>query len=166
MLNREDKEQIINELREDLSKSQGVFLTNLIGISSNDAVEIRRNVRLANGKITVTRNTLFLKAAQGGPYEELFKSLKGPHAVAFAYDDAAAVAKCLKNAGDSLEVVSLKGGMLEGKALTVPEIKALASLPSKEQMLGTLLATFIAPVSALARVLNSIREQKEGTATA
>ncbi len=167
MLTRSDKEAIINEIREDLAKAQGVFLTNLIGIPANDAVNVRRNVRNASGKLVVTRNTLFLKAAKGGPYEALFTNLKGPHAAAFAFKDAAAVAKCLKNASEQLELVQLKGGVLEGKALSVNEVKALAALPSKDQMLGTLLATFIAPVSALARVLHAIKEKKEaGGATA
>jgi large subunit ribosomal protein L10 len=161
MLTRSDKEAIINEIREDLAKAQGVFLTNLIGIPANDAVAVRRSVRGAQGKLVVTRNTLFLKAAKGGPYEALFTNLKGPHAAAFAYNDAAAVAKCLKKASEELELVQLKGGVLEGKLLSVNEVKALASLPSKDQMLGTLLATFIAPVSALARVLHAVKEKKE-----
>ena len=91
--------------------------------------------------------------------------LKGPHAVAFAYEDAAAVAKCLKKAGDEHEnVVELKAGLLDGKLLSKEELVQLANLPGKDQMLATLLATFNAPIGAFARVLEAIREQKESGA--
>ena len=96
------------------------------------------------------------------------KNLKGPHALAFAYGDAAAVAKCLKEAGAEFEnFAQLKAGVLNEQVLTAAELTLLSSLPSRKQMLGTLLATFIAPVSSLARVLNTIREEKEkGSVTA
>lgn len=161
MLNKSDKEAIINGLKSDMDRSSGFFVTNLVGIGANDAVSVRKGVRNAGGKIVVTRNTLFAKAAEGRPYESLFKGLAGPHAIAFAYKDAAAVAKSLKNASKELELVQLKGGVLDGKLLSLSETIFLADLPSKEQMLGTMLATFIAPVAALARVLYAIGEKKE-----
>lgn len=164
MLKRADKEAIISSIKSDFDKSQAVFLTNLIGLTSNDAVNLRKKVRLAGGKVLVTRNSFFEKASAGTTYEKTFSKLKGPHALAFAFTDAAAVAKCLKEANSENELVSLKGGVLDGKNLSAQELKQLADLPSRDQMLGTLLATFIAPVSALARVLHAIKEQKESAA--
>ena len=161
MLERSDKEAIIQSLKADIEKSKAIFLTNLIGISSNDAVKVRKAVRDAQGKVVVTRNTLFKKAAVGTPAEDLLSNLSGPHAVAFAFDDAAAVAKCLKEAGKDLELVSLKGGVLDGQELNKAQVQQLADLPSRDQMLGTLLATFMAPASAFARVLFAIQEKKE-----
>jgi large subunit ribosomal protein L10 len=161
MLNRTEKEAIIQDLKADIGKAKAIFLTNLIGITSNDAVSVRKAVRDSKGKMVVTRNTLFKKAAIGTPAEKLLSDLKGPHAIALAFDDPAAVAKCLKEAGSSLELVDLKGGVLDGQLLTKAQVKQLADLPSRDQMLGTLLATFIAPVSAFARVLVAIKEKKE-----
>lgn len=161
MLSRSDKDKIIQDLKTDIEKSQAIFLTNLIGITSNESVEIRKGIREADGKIIITRNTLFGKAAAGTKAEKMLTDLKGCNAVAFAFSDAAAVAKCLKNAGKDLELVDLKAGMLEDKELTKAEVSALADLPSRDEMLGTLLATFMAPISALARVLNSVKEQKD-----
>ena len=112
----------------------------------------------------MTRNTLFELAGKETKCADLFKGLKGPSAVAFAFDDAAAVAKALKESGKELELVSLKGGVLGDKALNVQEVNALADLPSRDEMLGTLLATFMAPVSALARVLHAVGEKKAETA--
>ncbi|NOT79140.1 MAG: 50S ribosomal protein L10 [Bacteriovoracaceae bacterium] len=161
MLSRSEKEAIIQDLSKDIGRAKAIFLTNLIGIKSNEAVSVRKAVRDSNGKMVVTRNTLFKKAAAGTPAEALVANLSGPHALAFAFDDPAAVAKSLKEAGASLELVELKGGVLDGQMLTKAQVKQLADLPSRDQMLGTLLATFLAPVSAFARVLYAIQEKKE-----
>ena len=161
MLNRSEKEAIIQDLVKDIGRAKAIFLTNLIGIKSNEAVSVRKAVRDNNGKMVVTRNTLFKKAAEGTPAEALVANLSGPHALAFAFDDPAAVAKSLKEAGATLELVELKGGVLDGQMLTKAQVKQLADLPSRDQMLGTLLAAFLAPVSAFARVLYAIQEKKE-----
>lgn len=161
MLKRAQKEAIIESLRGDIDKAKAIFLTNLIGVKSNDAVAIRKNVRDVQGKMVITRNTLISKAGVGTSAEALLKDLKGPHAVAFAFEDPAAVAKCLKNAAADHEVVDFKGGLLDGQQLSIAQIKQLADLPSRDEMLGTLLATFNAPISALARVMNAIKEKKE-----
>ena len=116
------------------------------------------------GKMVVTRNTLFQKAAEGTPAENLLKGLKGPHCVAFAFEDAAGVAKCLKDAGEDHDPVELLGGVLNGDELSKEQLVQLANLPSRDQMLATLLATFNAPIGALARVLHAIGEQKESGA--
>lgn len=161
MLKRPQKEAIVESMQNDIGRAKAIFLTNLIGVKSNDAVAIRKNVRDAQGKVVITRNTLISRAGVGTAAEQLLKDLKGPHAVAFAFDDAAAVAKCLKTAGTVSELVQFKGGILDGQLLSIAQVKQLADLPSRDEMLGTLLATFNAPISAFARVLNAIREQKE-----
>jgi len=91
----------------------------------------------------------------------MLADLKGPHALAFAFEDAAAVAKALKQAGKSFEAVELKGGVLNGELLSLAQVQQLADLPSRDEMLGTLLATFMAPVSAFARLTNSIKDECE-----
>ena len=91
----------------------------------------------------------------------MLKDLKGPHAVAFAFEDAPGVAKVLKKAGKDHEVVELKGGILNGETLSLPQVMELADLPSREEMLGTVLATMMAPVSAFARLANSIKDECE-----
>lgn len=167
MLKRAEKDEIIAGLKKDIEAARGVFLTNLIGISSNDSVALRREVREKQGKIVVTRNTLFKKAAEGTDAEALMGELKGPHALAFAFEDAAGVAKALKEAGKNFEVVELKAGMLNGEILTKEQVTQLADLPSRDEMLGTLLATFMAPVSAFARTVNALKDEceKQGVET-
>ena len=160
MMNRAEKEALVADLKGDIEKARAVFLTNVIGLTSNDGVAFRKTVRDAQGKIIVTRNTLFRRAAEGTPAESMLSDLKGPHALAFAFEDAAAVAKALKDAGDDHELVDLKGGILNGEELSKEKLVQLANLPSRDQMLATLLATFNAPIGALARVLHAIGEQK------
>lgn len=165
MITRASKQAIIDGIKDDLGKAQAVFLTNLVGVTSNDAVEIRKNVREVGGKIIVTRNTLFQKASEGLFCEKMLKDLKGTNALAIAFEDSAAVAKALKEAGKEQKLVELRAGFLGDKELSVAEVNELASLPSRDAMLGTVLATFMAPVSAFARVLYSINEQKEEAAS-
>ena len=161
MLNRAEKSAIIEGLKTDINEASAIFLTNVIGVESNDANVLRKTIREAEGKLVVTRNTLFAKASEGTSAEGLLGGLKGPQAVAFAFGEAPAVAKALKEAGKEHEVITLKGGVFEGKELSVEEVMALADLPSRDEMLGTLLATFNAPISALARVMHAIGEKKE-----
>lgn len=160
MLKRAQKEALVDALKKDIEASRGVFLTNLIGIPSNDSVAIRKKVRDAQGKIVVAKNTLLKKAAEGTAFAGVFDGLKGPHALAFAFEDAPGVAKVLKGAAKEFEVIEFKGGMLGGEEITIAQINELADLPSRDEMLATMLATFQAPISAFARVLNAIAEKK------
>lgn len=161
MLKRNDKEAIVTGLKENIENAKAVFLTNMIGIEANTANALRKQIREAEGTVVVTRNTLFARAAAGTKCEELLSGLKGPNAVAFSFKDAPAVAKALYDAGKENELVTLQGGLLGDKTLTPAEVVELAKLPSRDQMLATLLATFNAPVGAFARVLHAIKEQKE-----
>ena len=162
MLSRSDKEGIVAALKDKLDRAQAVYLTNMIGITANSAVKIRKEVREAGGAVVVTRNTLYKRASQGTDCEQMLSDLKGTNALAFAFDDVAAVAKALHEAGKELKEVELVAGILEGKSLNSAERKELATLPGKDQMLATLLATFNAPVSAFVRVLHAINEERGG----
>ena len=161
MLKRTEKESIVKSLKQDIEGAKAIFFTNLIGVDCNNSVKIRKEIREANGKVVVTRNTLFKQAAQGTIAEKMLAEVKGPSALAFAFEDVPAVAKSLKNAGKEHEVVEFKGGIFDGEEISIDKIKELADLPSRDEMLGTMFATFNAPISAFARVMNQIIEQKE-----
>jgi large subunit ribosomal protein L10 len=162
MMTRAEKDAVVSSIKEKIEKSQAVFLTNLVVIPSGDSVRIRKNVREAKGHMVVTRNTLFARAAKGTFAEGLLSDLKGTSCLAFAYEDAAAIAKIVNDASGEFEnIVTIRGGQLGTQKLSKADVVALAKLPSRPQMLGTLLATFNAPVSAFARVLFAIQEQKE-----
>lgn len=161
MMTRAEKEAVIKDLKEKIDKSRALFLTNLIGVTANDSVAIRKKVRDANGAVVVTKNTLFGKAAEGTYAEELLSGLKGTNAVAFAFEDAPGVAKAIFEASEGIEAVSLGKGFLNQELLDEGKVVELAKLPSRDEMLATLLATFQAPASAFARLLNSIKDECE-----
>lgn len=161
MMTRADKDVVIKDLREKIESANALFLTNMIGISANSAVDIRKKVRDSKGTVVVTRNTLFGKASEGTYAEELLKDLKGSNAVAFAFEDAPGVAKAIYEASKDLEHVTVKDGFLGQKLLPAAEVEALAKLPSRDEMLGTLLATFNAPISAFARLMNAMKDEVE-----
>jgi large subunit ribosomal protein L10 len=161
MLTRSEKDQIISDLRDKIEKSEGIFLTNVVGITANESVALRKSIREKNGALVVTKNSLFGIASKGTKAEEVMSGLKGTNAVAFAFDDAPGVAKAINDSAKELDLVELKAGVLEDKVLSAEDLKALANLPSKEQMLATLLATFNAPVSAFVRTVEAIRAKKE-----
>ena len=165
-MTRENKNKVIASIRENIESSKALFLTNLIGITANDAVSLRKNVRDAKGSIVVTRNTLFRKAAEGTYAEELLKDLKGANAVAFAFDEAPAVAKAVYEASKDLEQVTLGKGYLGHELLEASQVSELAKLPSRDEMLGTLLATFNAPISAFARLMNAVKDEIEAKGVA
>ncbi len=161
MITRDKKDAIIADLKDKIENARAVFLTNLIGVPSNDANEIRKQVRESKGAVVITRNTLLERAAKGTTAEALFTGLKGPNAAAFAFEDAPGVAKALYEAGKEMEVVTLTKGLLNGKELDSSELQALAKLPTKDVMLATVLATMNAPIGSFVRVLDAIRTQKE-----
>jgi large subunit ribosomal protein L10 len=161
MMTRAEKDVLIKGLKEKIETSKALFLTNMIGIDANSAVDIRKNVREANGTIVVTKNALFAQAATGTHAEALLTGLKGTNAVAFAFEDAPGVAKAIYDASKDLEQVTLGSGYLGTDLLESDQVIALAKLPSRDEMLGTLLATFNAPVSAFARLMNSIKDECE-----
>ena len=160
MLSREQKVALVDGLREKISGARAIFLTNLIGVSSNRASEVRKQVRKAQGTVVITRNTLFKRAARGTVAEEMLAGLKGSNALALAFEDAPAVAKALYEAGQEDGVITLEKGILGGRALSSSELIELAKLPARDIMLATLLATMQAPVGSLVRVLDAIRQQR------
>lgn len=162
MLDRSQKAQLVQQLQQDFQKAQGLFLTNLIGVKGPDSATLRKELRELGAKVVVARNTLLQKASEGTPFEAAMSDLKGPHAVALSFgEEFPAMAKCLKRARQDHEVVELKGGFLNGGALSPEQILALADLPSRPEMLATLLATFQAPISAFVRALRAVGEKKD-----
>lgn len=161
MITREKKNAIVADLKDKITNARAVFLTNLIGVDSNGANEIRKKVRDNQGSVVITRNTLLELASKGTPAEGLFTGLKGPNAAAFAFEDAPGVAKVLYDAGKEQEVITLEKGILGDKELDKGELEALAKLPSKDVMLATVLATMNAPIGSFVRVLDAIKNQKD-----
>ena len=117
--------------------------------------ELRKVIREAGGKYRVVKNKLAAVSAQGTSVEEALKGLKGVNSVAFTAGDPVALAKVFaKWAGDNAEF-QFKLGIVDGKLLDVADVKALATMPGKEELFSKLLFLIQAPAQRLATVLNA-----------
>jgi large subunit ribosomal protein L10 len=169
------KEGIVQEVKEKLSKSQVVILTDYRGLNVAEITDLRRQLREEGIEFKVVKNTLTKIAAGELGYESLKDHLEGPTAVAFGYQDPVTAAKILAKFAKGNEKLEIKAGMLAGGVIDLEAIRALADLPSREVLLGRVLGAFQSPLTAFAgvlqgnirnliQVLNAIREEKEKSA--
>jgi len=155
-LQKVDKEKIWQEVYEKLQKSQAVFVINYQGIKVESMNELRRSLKNAQGEMKVVKNTLARIALDkaGISYDD--ELLKGQSAFAFSYLDAVQIAKLLADAGRKLPQLEIKGGWLNGSPLQPEEIKRLAELPSREQLIAQVVWGMRAPIAGLVGVLQGL----------
>jgi large subunit ribosomal protein L10 len=153
---RPEKVAVVDEVRERLSSSTAVLLTEYRGLKVSEIAELRRNLRTAGGDYKVYKNTLVRFAVAELGIEGIDELLVGPTALAFVEGDAAAVAKALRDYGRTNPNLVLKGGMLGSKALSADEAKALADLPSREVLLSRLAGGLAAPMQQFAGLLQAL----------
>jgi large subunit ribosomal protein L10 len=173
-LNRDNKQELVTEMHERLTRAKAVFLADFRGMSVEKATTLRNELRGASVEYKVFKNTLLDRAAQGTDMECLSPYLTGPTAIAISYDDPVSAAKVLsKFAKDPQGKFVLKVGVLSGKVLDLKQIQALAELPSREVLLAKMLGSMQAPATnfvgvlaalpgSLVRALDAIRAQKAG----
>lgn len=172
-MNKQNKQQVVTEMHEKLSKAKAVFLADFRGMSVEKATTLRNDLRKAEVEYRVVKNTLLELASADTDAAALVTHFKGPTAVAMTYSDPVAAAKVLaKYAKEQQATFKLKAGVLSGKMISVPEIQALSELPSREVLIAKMLGSMNAPatnfVGVLAavpgtfvRALDAIRQKKE-----
>ncbi|MDK2821751.1 MAG: large subunit ribosomal protein [Clostridia bacterium] len=172
---REAKAQIVAELKNKLDKSIVSILTDYRGLDVAEMTKLRRKLREAGVEFKVVKNTLTKRAAHELGFEELDSYLEGPTAIAFSETDPVAPAKILNEVTRDNKTFKIKAGILEGNFIDTDKIKALADLPSREELLAKLAGGFQAPISGLVNVLagnlrnlvyvlEAIRKKKEEAA--
>lgn len=171
------KQSVVAQLKEQLESAKGVVLTSYKGLTVAQDTELRRELREAGVSYHVVKNTMLRIAAKEAGIEGIEEHLEGTTAFAFSTEDAVAPAKVIcgfikKNKLEDAEVLTVKVGMVEGKVIGVDEVKALAALPSREELIAKLLGSMNAPISNTVNVLqgvirnavyvlDAIRSQKE-----
>lgn len=171
------KQAVVAQLKEQLESAKGVVLTSYKGLTVAQDTELRRKLREAGVSYHVVKNTMLRIAAKEAGIEGIEEHLEGTTAFAFSTEDAVAPAKVIcgfikKNKLEDAEVLTVKVGMVEGKVIGVDEVKALAALPSREELIAKLLGSMNAPISNTVNVLqgvirnavyvlDAIRSQKE-----
>ncbi|MBI4187981.1 MAG: 50S ribosomal protein L10 [Chloroflexi bacterium] len=155
-MTKEKKAQTIDKLQEAFSKSSISILTDYRGIPTSELTILRRKLQQSGSEYKVVKNTLARFAATKAGQEGLVGSLEGPIAIAFGYGDITTAAKVLadyiKGATTGL---SIKGGFIGDRLLTREEVLSLATLPSREVLLGRVLGQMKSPISALVTCLSS-----------
>ncbi|WP_238134216.1 50S ribosomal protein L10 [Calderihabitans maritimus] len=148
-----DKEKVVQELKEKLSQSSAAVLTDYRGLNVAEMTDLRAKLREAGVEFKVVKNTLTWLAAKDVGLEELEPYLEGPTAIAFSYEDPVSPAKILSNFAKEHDNLEIKAGILEGKVIDLQKIKALADLPSREELLAKTVGGFQAPLYGLVNVL-------------
>lgn len=170
-MNKSEKALVIEEVRESFGRSTVGVVTHYRGLTVGQMGDLRRALKAANADIRVVKNTLAKLAAKDTPFDGLSEFLTGPTAIAFSADPVGPAKVIVEYAKKNDKLVIL-GGVLDGKPLNVGEIKALAALPSRDELLARLLGTMNAPIqgfvtamsqipTGFVRCLDQIRQQKE-----
>ena len=156
------KQEEVTKLAEKIKNAKFVLLTDYRGINVGDVTELRANLRKSNSEYTVIKNNIIRRAIAEAKIEGLEDSvLEGPTAVIIDNNDYLAPAKVIYNYMKENEFYKIKGGILEGKVVSVEEIIELAKLPSREELLSKLAGSFLGTISKLAVGLDQVRIQKE-----
>ncbi len=149
----EGKKQVVESIKERLQKAQSVVIVENKGLKVSEATELRAKLRKGNVELKVLKNTLVKIAAEDAGVTGLDEYLMGPNAWAFSNEDPVSAAKILVEYSKTNKNLIVKGGILEGAALDEQGVKALAELPSKEELLAKLLSAMQSPLTGLANVL-------------
>ncbi len=155
------KEEEVKKLAEKMKNASLVLLTDYRGIDVADVTALRKAVRTANGEYCVIKNNITRRALKECGIEELDESLIGPTAVIIANEEYLPVLKAIYSYAKSSDFYKIKAGVLDGKATTAEELKVLAQLPSREELIAKLAGCLLANVSKLAATLEAVRVKKE-----
>lgn len=152
----EIKKQQVSDLKERFEKACAGVIVDYKGINVADDTKLRKELREAGVKYTVTKNTLIHLAIDGTSLSDLDGVLEGTTAIATSDDDYAAAARILKKYADANQNFNLKGGFIDGEVIDLDKLTALAKLPSREILLATVCNAFNAPIAAFARAIQAV----------
>jgi len=170
-LNRKEKAVVIEEVAATVATAQSIITAEYRGLDVAAVTVLRKQARESGVYLRVLKNTLVRRALAGTPFEGLSSNLTGPLMYAISTDPVAA-AKVLSEFAKSNDKLVITGGSMPGSQLSVEGVKALASLPSRDELLAKLMGTMQAPVAQFVRTLNevptkfvrglaAVRDQKE-----
>lgn len=153
------KQPIVEEISEQIKDAQSVVLVDYRGLTVEQDTQLRKQLREAGITYKVYKNTLMNFAFKGTDLESMSSLLEGPNAIAISKEDATAPARVLAKFAKTAPALELKAGVVEGTFYDENGIKAIANVPSREELLSKLLGSLQSPITNLARVLNQIAEQ-------
>lgn len=156
MKNREQKQKDLDALKEMLAQAPALFVTGFEKMTVAQDFELRKTIKGAGGDYQVIKNTIAAKASEGTPAAEVLGDLRGMTSVAFTNQDPVALAKALTKYAKDNPSFTFRAGMVQGRAIDVAGINALASLPPKEEIYAKLLYLIQAPAQRLVTAMNGV----------
>ena len=150
------KKEELDQLKKDLAEAKNLIVAQFQGITVEQDTDLRTKVRATNSKYRVVKNTLAKIATKGTPAEKLAAALKGPTSIAYNNTDPVALAKALTAYAKANPVFVFKTGMVEGRVVNLNDLNAIASLPSKEELIAKLLFLLNAPAQRIAVATNGV----------
>jgi len=157
-LTRTDKQRLIEHYESAVGAVPNAFLVDYKGIDANQVTELRARIRASGGTYEVVKNRLVLRAIEGKPLDALRPCFQGPTAITYA-EDPVGLAKVLTDFAKEVPAVVFKGGMVDGAPITGDEVREIARLPSRDELLAKLLFLMQSPITRLARGLAAIPRQ-------
>ena len=154
-LNLDDKKAVVAEVSAQVANAQSIVVAEYRGLEVGNITVLRANARKAGVYLRVLKNTLVRRAVAGTPFEVLTEKLVGPLIYGISTDPVAA-AKLLNEFAKANDKLIIKAGAMPNYVLDVAGVKALATMPSREELLSKLLGTMQAPVATFVRTLNEV----------
>jgi len=154
-LSLEQKQAVVSEIASQLEKAQAVIVAENRGLSVDAVTRLRAKARKSGLYLRVLKNTLARRAVKGTPFEALTGQLSGPLVYGIAQDPVSG-AKVLAEFAKENELFVIKGGAMPNAMMSSTDIKALATMPSREELLARLAGTLQAPIVKLARTMNEV----------
>lgn len=152
---RAEKAETIQELSKTVGKAPHAFLIDFKGLTVPAVTDLRRQIKGAKSEYVVVKNTLVLRAIEGGPLAGLSEHFTGMTGVAYTSTDAVSLAKVLHQFGKTNPAVKVKAALLDGKVVPASSLEALATLPSREVLIAKLLGVMQSPIQRLVTVLSA-----------
>ena len=160
----QEKQVIIDEIKAKLENAEAAVVIDYMGITVEEANSMRKQLREADVDYTVYKNTLVKRAIEGTKFEGLAEALAGPSALAISQTDATAPARVLNKVMKEFKKMEFKAGVIEGELLDAEGIKAVAEIPSRDELIAKFMGSIQSPIANFARVINQIAEQQGGEA--
>lgn len=156
------KQPIVDEIAALFDGAASAVVVDYRGLTVEQDTALRKQLREAGVSYKVFKNTLIKRAAKDTAFAALDPDLEGPTALAVSKTDATAPARVLAKFAKTADKLELKAGVVEGTYYDQKGIQVIATIPSREELLGKLLGSIQSPITNLARVLNQIAEQQGG----
>ena len=165
-MNRREKEQVVSDLQKQVEQVKAVVLTNYRGLKVGQMDQLRRRLREEKITYSVVKNTMMKLASKGSALEKLHDYFEGPTAIAMSTGDPIPLARILSEFQKAQPLLEIKGGWIEGRVSSPEEVRALASMPSREVMFGRILGSIQMSGMQVAGAILSALQQVVGVVQA